>query len=431
MQSVPDYYVVLGVTESAAESEIKKAYHKLAMKWHPDKNKDIGADEKFKEIALAYEILSDQDKRKQYDLIRKGFSSAGWSSFESEASAAASAAAKEKFDVMMAKLKKEHEKQKSELQKQIDAYDREKKLRDLYNPIKQVIEVNEMKKQLGKTLEPLLISTDSSTYCLWLKELLDWTYCELKQVEVAQYLDKMVEVLSNNKPLDTIVSDIQARLQKDNQENKTMKKAFAQGLQRFVDLDIKNDNYQATQDYVNKIVNYLTAQAFLKDFMNDIKTNYLRIMLTLEDLKKLTLFPSFVADLVALKEQEAADLKNKLAEAALRTKRLEGLGRLNMALDNLIAQPSSYESNLGVSVDSFKVSVKKAIANPNFQTPEYSSLIQELAKKLQEYESGKSPAVSKDPLHQKLEDLKEALSKLKANAKGLAAGLKKLADQLP
>jgi hypothetical protein len=52
-----------------------------------------------------------------------------------------------------------------------------------------------------------------------------------------------------------------------------MKQVFAQSLQRFVDPDVKNDNYQATQDYVNKMVKYLTTQVFLKDFMNDIKTN--------------------------------------------------------------------------------------------------------------------------------------------------------------
>src|SRR6478672_8020729 len=63
-----DYYEVLNVTKSASADEIKKAYRKVAMQFHPDRNPgDKASEEKFKEAAEAYEILSDQDKRAQYD----------------------------------------------------------------------------------------------------------------------------------------------------------------------------------------------------------------------------------------------------------------------------------------------------------------------------------------------------------------------------
>ena len=63
-----DYYELLGVAKSADEKELKKAYRKLAMKYHPDKNPgDKAAEDKFKEAAEAYEILSDADKRARYD----------------------------------------------------------------------------------------------------------------------------------------------------------------------------------------------------------------------------------------------------------------------------------------------------------------------------------------------------------------------------
>ncbi|MBZ4192222.1 molecular chaperone DnaJ [Niabella beijingensis] len=63
-----DYYEVLGVSKSAAADEIKKAYRKVAMQYHPDRNPgDKAAEDKFKEAAEAYEILSDTDKRAQYD----------------------------------------------------------------------------------------------------------------------------------------------------------------------------------------------------------------------------------------------------------------------------------------------------------------------------------------------------------------------------
>ncbi|XP_078656892.1 dnaJ homolog subfamily B member 4-like isoform X1 [Branchiostoma floridae x Branchiostoma belcheri] len=62
-----DYYKVLGISRDANEDQIKKAYRKMALKYHPDKNKSAGAEEKFKEIAEAYEVLSDPKKREIYD----------------------------------------------------------------------------------------------------------------------------------------------------------------------------------------------------------------------------------------------------------------------------------------------------------------------------------------------------------------------------
>ena len=67
-----DYYDILGVSKNATEDEIKKVYRKLALKYHPDRNKgDKQAEEKFKEAAEAYEILSDSQKRSQYDRFGK------------------------------------------------------------------------------------------------------------------------------------------------------------------------------------------------------------------------------------------------------------------------------------------------------------------------------------------------------------------------
>jgi len=61
-------YETLGLSDNASESEIKKAYRKLARQYHPDVNKDPSAEEKFKEINAAYEVLSDKDKKAQYDM---------------------------------------------------------------------------------------------------------------------------------------------------------------------------------------------------------------------------------------------------------------------------------------------------------------------------------------------------------------------------
>ena len=67
MTSKKDYYELLGVARSATEGELKSAYRKMALKWHPDRNKEAGAEAKFKEINEAYEVLSDQGKRAKYD----------------------------------------------------------------------------------------------------------------------------------------------------------------------------------------------------------------------------------------------------------------------------------------------------------------------------------------------------------------------------
>ena len=82
-----DYYEVLGVDKNADKKTIKKAYRKLAMKYHPDVNHEEGAEEKFKEAAEAYDVLHDPQKRQQYDQFGfngpaggggfGGFSSAG------------------------------------------------------------------------------------------------------------------------------------------------------------------------------------------------------------------------------------------------------------------------------------------------------------------------------------------------------------------
>lgn len=66
-----DYYQVLGVDRSADEATIKKAYRKQALKWHPDRNPDKkeAAEAKFKDVAAAYEVLSDPEKKRMYDQV--------------------------------------------------------------------------------------------------------------------------------------------------------------------------------------------------------------------------------------------------------------------------------------------------------------------------------------------------------------------------
>jgi molecular chaperone DnaJ len=79
-----DYYDVLGIGRNATEDEIRKAYRKLAFQYHPDRNKDAGASEAFKEATEAYEVLSSQDKRSMYDryghaATERGFGNGGFS----------------------------------------------------------------------------------------------------------------------------------------------------------------------------------------------------------------------------------------------------------------------------------------------------------------------------------------------------------------
>ena len=86
MAAKRDYYDVLGVERGASEGDVKKAYRRLAMKYHPDRNPDDDdAEERFKEASEAYEVLSDQEKREAYDRFGhagvdgRGFETGGFS----------------------------------------------------------------------------------------------------------------------------------------------------------------------------------------------------------------------------------------------------------------------------------------------------------------------------------------------------------------
>jgi curved DNA-binding protein len=64
-----DYYAVLGVDRKASEADIRKAFRRLAKEWHPDGNKKTGANERYREINEAYEVLKDPEKRAKYDAL--------------------------------------------------------------------------------------------------------------------------------------------------------------------------------------------------------------------------------------------------------------------------------------------------------------------------------------------------------------------------
>lgn len=72
-----DYYKELGLEKGASQEEIQRQYKKLARKFHPDVNKDAGAEDRFKRIVEAYEVLKDPDKRKKYDKFGRAWKSAG------------------------------------------------------------------------------------------------------------------------------------------------------------------------------------------------------------------------------------------------------------------------------------------------------------------------------------------------------------------
>ncbi|HUV52088.1 MAG TPA: molecular chaperone DnaJ [Dehalococcoidia bacterium] len=86
MASKRDYYEVLGVDRNASDDEMKKAFRRLAFQYHPDRNREDGAEEKFKEVKEAYEILSDSQKRATYDRFGHagvhGFGSRGFEGFD-------------------------------------------------------------------------------------------------------------------------------------------------------------------------------------------------------------------------------------------------------------------------------------------------------------------------------------------------------------
>ena len=84
--SKEDYYSLLGIERNTNEADIKKAYRRLAMKYHPDRNPgDKNAEKKFKEISEAYEVLSDQQKRQAYDSYGHAGVNGGAGGFHSHA----------------------------------------------------------------------------------------------------------------------------------------------------------------------------------------------------------------------------------------------------------------------------------------------------------------------------------------------------------
>ena len=78
-----DYYEMLGVSRDADKEEIKRAYRRLARKYHPDVNKEEGAEERFKEINRAYEVLSEPEMRSRYDRFGEaGINSSGGGGYQ-------------------------------------------------------------------------------------------------------------------------------------------------------------------------------------------------------------------------------------------------------------------------------------------------------------------------------------------------------------
>src|SRR3990172_12328931 len=69
MATTRDYYDILGVPRGASDEDVKRAFRKLAQQWHPDVNTDPGADDRFKEINEAYQVLSDPQRRQAYDVF--------------------------------------------------------------------------------------------------------------------------------------------------------------------------------------------------------------------------------------------------------------------------------------------------------------------------------------------------------------------------
>ena len=69
---IKDYYKILGVAEDASRDKVKRAYRELAGKFHPDRNQAPAAEDRFKEIGEAYDVLKDKKKRQAYDQLRAG-----------------------------------------------------------------------------------------------------------------------------------------------------------------------------------------------------------------------------------------------------------------------------------------------------------------------------------------------------------------------